>query len=410
MTEIERVLSQPADLLFDPYCADFAEDPYPIYRRLRDEAPVYYQEAMNFWLVSRYDDVWRVHRDAATFSSRAGPSIERNEQAGVMLIGKDAPDHGWAKAMMTKVFSRARMAELDSFIRNRATELLDAAYANYGAEGEFNFVSDFTVTLPLDVISELLGIPEGLRAEIHDLSNAALARSNGADVARQRAVIGQLWNIYYELTKERRRRPKDDPISLLLDIEVQDDDGVVHKITDEEVAHRFMEMGFAGHETVAKAIPNGAMALDRFPDQKAKLGADFSLMPKAVQEILRFDPPSQLQGRLTTRETTLHGVTIPADARVMMATGAATRDERAFPSPDIFDIERDMDSRSIAFGFGVHKCLGIHLAQQEIAIAFEELYTRFPNWRTFPDRTSRVVLSNVRGVSHLPIVLGRRVS
>lgn len=407
--EVEFADSISEPFVLDPYSAEFAENPYPIYRYLRDKAPVFYQEALNFWIVSRYDDVWRVHRDAATFSSSAGPSIERNDEAAVLLIGKDAPEHGWSKAMMTKVFSRARMAMLDPFIRARATELIDDAFERHGPNGEFNLVSDFSVTLPLDVISELLGIPSEYRAEIHELSNAALSRSDGADMSRQREAAAKLWGIYYGLTKERRRTPKDDPISLLLELEVEDEAGVKHKITDEEVAHRFMEMGFAGHETVAKAIPNGAMALERFPDQKTKLAADLSLMPKAVQEMLRYDPPSQLQGRLTTREVVMHGITIPADARIMMATGAATRDERAFPDPDRFDIERDMDTRSIAFGFGVHKCLGIHLAQQEIAIGFEELFTRFPNWRVDPDRTSRTILSNVRGVSMLPMTLGPRI-
>jgi cytochrome P450 len=128
---------------------------------------------------------------------------------------------------------------------------------------------------------------------------------------------------------------------------------------------------------------------------------------QAVLEVLRFDPPSQLQGRWTTREVTLHGVTIPADRRVMLATGSATRDPRAFPNPDVFDIDRDHDSRTVFFGYGVHKCLGIHLAQREIAIAFEELYTRFPDWKVFPDRATRVAVTNVRGVAGLPIVLGQ---
>ncbi len=402
-----QLIGQPG-YIFDPYSLDFAEDPYPTYKWMRDEAPVYHQPEMNFWVLSRYEDVWKAHRDAATYSSKAGPQIERMEAPGLVLLGKDAPDHSWAKAMMTKVFSRERMASLDGFIRDKAISLLDKAYDEHGPDGEFDMVSAFSVELPLAVISELLGIPEELRAEVHRLSNIFISRD--ADLTPEAQQQGQaaLFMLFYNLTQERRKDPKDDPVSMLIAIEVEDEDGVKHQARDDEIAMRFLEMGFAGHETVAKAIPNGAMALERFPEQKAKLKSDLSLIQRAVQEILRFDPPSQLQGRLTTKDVELHGVTIPADARVMLATGGATRDPRAFPNPDVFDIGRDMDSRTVAFGYGVHKCLGIHLAQQEIAIAFELLFSRYPDWKVFPDRTTRAVLSNVRGVASLPMVLGKR--
>jgi cytochrome P450 len=394
--------------VFDPYSWEYAQNPYPIYQWLRDEAPCYYQPDLNIYVLSRYEDVCRAHQDAATYSSKAGPQIERiEENAKFILLGKDAPDHGWAKAMMTKIFTRTRMAALDSFIRAKAAELLEEAYAKHGPDGEVDLVGEFSVQLPMTVISELLGIPEELRADIHRLANAMLARdaASGPDAAME--AHGHLFAIFYNLTQQRRAEPKDDPVSLLIALEVTDDEGVAHKLADDEIAFRFLEMAVAGHETVAKAIPNGAMGMELFPTEKAKLKADLSQMPKAVQETLRFDPPSQLQGRINTKEVTIHGVTIPADSRVMLATGAATHDPRVFPNPDAFDIDRAMDSRTIAFGFGVHKCLGIHLAQQEIQIAFEELYTRFPDWKVFPDRAKRVILSNVRGVVGLPTILGK---
>lgn len=397
------------DFRFDPYAQAFADDPYPTYHHLRDEAPVYHQAPMDFWMLSRYEDVWQAHRDAATFSSAQGVTIERGGPTQLLLT-TDAPYHSWAKAMMAKVFSRARMAALDGFIRAKAVALLDAAYETYGPDGEFDMVKNFSVQLPLEVISELLGIPQDMRSEIHELSNIFIARGDAVDAQRQMEGAMRLHQIYLELTQARRAAPKDDPVSLLIAIEEEDGQGVRHSMTDEEIARRFMEMGFAGHETVAKALPNGAMAFMRFPAERAKLIADLSLVQSAVQEILRYDPPSQLQGRVTTKAVTLHGVTIPADARVMLATGAAMRDERAFPDPDVFDITRQSDSRTVFFGFGVHKCLGIHLAQQEIAIAFETLMTRFPDWQVFPERATRIVMSNVRGVASLPMVLGRRVA
>lgn len=375
---------------------------------MRDEAPVYHQPQMNFWMLTRYEDVCQAHNDPIVFSSSAGPMIERMPHASKLLIGKDNPEHGVAKRMMTKVFSRDRMGSLAGFIREKAAAILEECYDKHGADGEFDVVSEFTVQLPLAVISEFLGIPEDRRQEIHDLSNIYVVRETGADLSKQNEARMKLWQIYHQITQERRKEPKDDPISLLLAVEETDENGVVHRVSDEDVAHRFLEMGFAGHETVAKAIPNAAMALQRFPEQRAKVAANpAAVSHKLTQEILRFDPPSQLQGRLTMREVTLHGVTIPADARVMLATGAATRDPRAFPNPDLFDIEREHDIRMIAFGYGPHRCLGVHLAQLEIAIAFEELFTRFPDWKVFPERATRVVLSNVRGVSSLPMVLGK---
>ena len=407
MAEQDVVEGSKPEMHFDPYSMEYALDPYPFYEWMRENAPVFHQKEMDFFILSRYEDVWKAHRDAAIYSSAAGVTIERQDNAGMILLGKDAPDHGWAKAMMTKVFSRERMEALDPFIRQRAVDLLEGTYKKHGPDGEFDMVTEFSVELPLYVISELLGIPEELRAEVHHQANKFLARGDGAGEDLQMEANMGLFGLFYDLVQKRRADPKDDPISLLIALELEDDQGVKHKLGDDEIAMRFLEMAIAGHETVAKAIPSGAIAMELFPAEKVKLRADISKVPQAVQEVLRFDPPSQLQGRCTTREVTLHGVIIPADKRVMLATGSATRDPRAFPNPDVFDIDRDNDTRTVFFGFGVHKCLGIHLAQREIAIAFEELYTRFPDWKVFPDRATRVAVTNVRGVAGLPIVLGQ---
>lgn len=394
-------------LEFDPYDRDYGADPYPLYARLREEAPVFHNAKMKFWALSRYDDVVMAHRDAVTFSSAGGVTIEGHEAKMPLLIVKDKPEHGWAKGLVVNLFSRPRMMALDIFIRKRAVELLEEAYEKYGPDGEFNFVSEFSVRLPLDVISELLSIPEELREEIHHLSNTIVYR--GADQDEQAAGIAtmRMLQLYTELAQDRRANPRDDVVSMLIAQEIKDENGVMHMMSDQEIGVRFLEMGFAGHETVAKAIPNGAMAFHKFPDQRALLADDRDLMTAAVDEILRYDPPSQLQGRTTTRDFELHGVTIPQGEKVMLLTASATRDPRAFEEPDRFDIERPLDNRSIFFGYGVHKCLGIHLARQEIAIAFDELFNRFPDHRVDPARVTRSILSNVRGVNSLPTQLGR---
>jgi cytochrome P450 len=381
---------------FDPYSMDFATDPYPLYKQLRDEAPVFHQEALNFWAISRYADVVAAHQDHDTFSSAGGVTIEPMPDIG-LLIMKDPPEHRWHKNLVTKVFTRERMNNMEAFVRERCARTLEAA----AEKGEFDFVKDFAVQLPLNVISELIGIPEEVRGDLHRFANMLLARGE-VDLMQVYEAKLAADRVYLDLIQDRRARPRDDVITLLMNTELEDDEGVVRKLTDDELAARFAELAIAGHETVAKAIPNGAMALQAFPSERAKLLADRTRIPNAVEEILRFEPPSQLQGRTTTREVELHGVTIPAGVRVMLLTGAATRDERRFDNPNVFDVGRDNDVVSIYFGYGIHRCLGIHLARLEIRVAFEELLSRFPGFEVFPERGGRKVLSNVRGMDTLP--------
>jgi cytochrome P450 len=398
-------------LTFDPYDREYGLDPYPLYTRLRDEAPVYHNPGMKFWALTRFDDVLNAHKDAKLFSSAGGVTIEGTEAGMPFLIVKDQPEHTWSKALVVKLFSRPRMIALDAFIRTRAAELLEGLYDKHGPNGEFDFVGEFTVPLPLSVISELLGIPEEYHEEIHHLSNITVSRGPDRDMNEVAKATMRTMQIYMELAADRRANPRDDVVSMLIAEEVQGEDGAKHRLEDHEIAARFLEMGFAGHETVAKAIPNGVMAFHHFPEEHDRLLNDRSLLKNAVDEILRFDPPSQLQGRTTTSDMTMHGVTIPAGEKVMLVTGAATRDPRTFENADRFDITRPVsDYLSIFFGFGVHKCLGVHLARQEIAVAFDELLTRFPNYRVAPERATRAVLSNVRGVATLPITLGERAA
>jgi cytochrome P450 len=388
---------------FNPYDEAYAADPYPIYKALRDEAPVYHCEPLKFYALSRYADVVEAHRDFATYSNAGGVTIEGTEAlGGNLLIVKDMPEHRWHKALVTKVFTRDRMGALEPFVRNLAAKLIEAN----GERDSFDFVNDLAVKIPLEVISEMIGIPEALRPDIHHLSNKVVLRGDGVDMAEVFAASMKLNEIYLSLVKDRRANPRDDVITLLINSEVEDDEGVVRRMTDDELSVRFGELAFAGHETVAKAIPNGAMALQRFPGQRRILIDDKSKILGAVEEILRFDPPSQLQGRTTTRDVELHGVTIPAGSRTMLLTGSATRDERRFENPEAFDVSRENDMISVYFGYGIHRCLGIHLARVEIKVAFEELLTRYPDFEVRIEDASRSVLSNVRGVSTLPARMG----
>ncbi|MCK9902066.1 cytochrome P450 [Frankia sp. Cpl3] len=383
---------------FDPYDLATAVDPYPIYAELRESAPVYRNEERKFWALSRHADVVAAHNDWETYTSTGGVTIEGHESGGGLLITQDPPRHHWHRKIVSRVFTPRRMLELEPFVRSRAAELLDA----HTDLDEFDVVREFSIRLPLDVISELLGIPEVHRSDVNRWSDQFLARGPDADMDKVLEAGLNLHALYLSLVEDRRRNPSTDVISLIMKTDVVDDDGVTHTLTDSEIAQRFLEMGAAGHETVAKGIPNGLMALTRFPDQRRALLNDRSLLPKAVEETLRYDAPSQLQGRTTTRDVELHGTTIPAGERVMLITGSALRDDRVYDQPDRFDLNRTQDPSTLFFGFGIHRCLGAHLARMEMRVAFDEILSRFPDFDVDESRAHRHVVSNVRGVSTLP--------
>ncbi|MEX5711343.1 cytochrome P450 [Parafrankia sp. FMc6] len=383
---------------FDPYDLATAVDPYPVYAELRRSAPVYRNEERRFWALSRHADVLDAHNDWATYTSTGGVTIEGHESGSGLLITQDPPQHHWHRRIVSKVFTPRRMLDLEPFVRTRAAELLDA----HADDDEFDIVREFSIQLPLDVISELIGIPAQHRPDVNRWSDQFLTRGPGADMNKVLEAGVNLHELYLHLVQDRRRNPSNDVISRIMTTDVLDDDGVTHILTDSEIAQRFMEMGAAGHETVAKGIPNGLMALTRFPDQRRALLDDRSLLPKAVEEILRYDAPSQLQGRTTTRDVELHGTKIPAGERVMLITGSALRDEEVYDAPDRFDLTRAQEPSTLFFGFGIHRCLGAHLARMEIRVAFDEILTRFPNFEVDESRAVRHVASNVRGVSGLP--------
>jgi len=383
---------------WDPYDKSIVANPYPAYRELRDEAPVYRNEQLDVWALTRYEDVLAAHLDPVTYSSAMGVTIEGTDAGAPYLISKDPPFHSWHRKIVSRVFTPRRIGDLEPFIRARAGALLDAGLV----DGRIDVVEDFSIRLPLDVISELVGIPEEHREVIHlesDLVADAMGRMDleavGVHIEAMRAVLRAQ-------VVERRRNPGDDVISLLIQSPVVEDDGTETFLDDDELSFRFIELAFAGHETVAKLIANAVVALAWYPDQRRQLVADPSLLPGAVEEMLRWDPPSHYQGRWTTRPVELHGVTIPQDSRVVLITAAATHDERVFADPELFDIHRRVD-RHVSFGFGIHLCLGAALARLEMRIAFEELLGRLPDFELAEEGIERAYSSNVRGLSHLPI-------
>jgi cytochrome P450 len=369
---------------YNPFSRAVADNPFPVYRRLRDEAPVYHKEEVGFYALSRFDDVMSAHLEPATLSSAHGVTIEGIEAGQPFLIVKDPPEHTAHRKIVSRVFTPRRIGALEPFIRTRAGELLDRVRD----QDAFDVAADFSIRLPLDVISELIGIPPSLRDEVHVLCDRITTRQEGStDYEDALAANIELHTLLVGLVRDRRAHPGDDVISLLIASPVPLDDGTERSLDDDELASRFLELAFAGHETVAKLIPNGVIALAWYADQRRELVADPSLMAGAVEEMLRWDPPSHYQGRWTTRDIELHGTTIPAGNRVILVTGSAGHDERRYHEPELFDLHREVD-RHLSFGFGAHLCLGAALARLETRVAFEELLARIPEYGI--DETSAV--------------------
>lgn len=381
---------------YNPYAPEIQHNPYPTYKRLRDEAPVYYNPELNLYALSRYDDVQQAFLDPTTFISGRGVTLEVVDNGGGRLNSIDPPEHTELRKLLARVFNPKRVAGLEPFIRGIAGQYLDAGRE----EGHFDLVQDFSKRLPLDVISELIGIPVDYRETVHDLTNRTTARD--VDITVVRATMAELIGLYTELVVERRKNLGDDVISMLITSDLGLPDGSTRKLTDAEIAAQFMLLGGAGHETVMKTIGNGAVALWWYPSQRAELAADWSLIPNAVEEMVRWDSPAPLEGRWVTRDVELHGVTIPAEHRVVLITGSANHDERQYDQPELFDIHRKI-VRPVTFGFGIHLCLGAALARLETRIAFEELLARFPDYEIDEPNVVRGGVAFFRGLTNLPV-------
>ena len=389
---------------YNPLTPEMAENPFPTFRWLRDNAPLYYNRERDFYCLSRFDDVLAASVDHETFSNAQGVSIEGLDKDLDALLCKDEPQHHWNRKILTRPFSVSRIKELESRVRQVCRDLLDEA----ADRDSLDVVTEFSSRLPMEIIGEMMGLPTDQRDRIHDLSNRFINRE-GAPATRElpedaAAAIAELFGLMFELAGQRRAEPRDDLVSLLVHTPVVDDAGNETFLDDAVLAQRLIELAVAGHETVMKLIASGTVALAANPDQRAQLCADPSLIPNAVEEMLRFEPPSVYQGRVTTRDVEFHGTVIPAGSRVLLMTGAAVRDERQYDDPDTFDIRRKI-GRQLGFGYGIHLCLGAALARLESRIAFDELLSRYPNYEVDWPQMRYTYGSSVRGYRNLVITL-----
>ncbi len=393
----------PPTVEFDPFSADFFDDPYETYRTLRDHAPVYHNARYGFWALSRFDDVAAAHRDWQTFSSAHGVTLHDLLSAepppSASIIYLDPPEHERLRNLVSRVFTPRAITALEPMIRQVVRETLDTVRGRT----EFDAVADFAAPFPVEVISAMLGVPPADRQAVRLRTDALLHREPNDPAPTPAGVeAGRGQHLYFlALAADKRRNPGDDLITRLCQAELPGAHGP-ERLTDGEIAGFATLLGAAGSETVTKLIGNGVVLFNRWPAEWAKVVADPGRIPSAAEEILRYWAPSQYQGRFTTEPVTFHGVTIPAGVPVLLLTGAASRDERAYPDPDRFDIDREQDI-ALGFGYGIHSCLGAALARLESRIAFEELRARYPRYDVDEGGLRRVHMANVAGFSHVPV-------
>jgi len=381
------------DLYWDPIDVELDTEPYEIWRRLRDEAPLYRNERLDFWALSRYDDVEAAHRDPATFLSSHGTVLEMMTADPVpsgLMIFQDPPEHTRLRSLVSRAFTPRRVSGLEAHIRDLCDDLL----APWTDGAGFDFVADFGATLPSMVISELLGVPASDRVWVKEKIDTTfhiepdVGMINDVSLAARIELDGYLMG----LLEERRAAPGDDLLSGL----------AATGLTLRECADFANLLVSAGTETVARLLGWAAVVLDEHPDQRAALAADPALLPNAVEELLRYEAPSPVQGRWTSRPVELHGHVVPANSKVLLLTGSAGRDERRYPDADRFDVRRRFDHH-VSFGFGIHFCLGAALARLEGRVALEETLRRHPSWEVDRDRAVRLHTSTVRGWSSVPV-------
>lgn len=385
---------------YDPYAYQVHEDPYPVYRALRDEAPAYRNEALGFWALSRHADVLAGFKDVATFSSRHGVSLDQDvfhaqAHATMSFLAMDPPRHTRMRALVSRGFTPRRVAELEPRIRAITKQHLEAC----AARGRCDFIADFAGKLPMDVISELLGVPAADRPTLRAWADTVVHRDEGVRGLPEAAAQAALRMLQYfvEMVAASRKSPRDDLTGALVAAEIDGD-----RLSDREIIGFLFLMIIAGNETTTKLLGNAVHWLARNPEQRELVGREPALIPLWVEETLRYDNSTQALARLVTRDVELHGEKLRAGDKVVLLIGSANRDERAFPDPDRFDVRRNTQ-RSLAFGQGTHFCLGASLARLEGRVALEELERRLPGWQVEAEGSVRVHSVNVRGFAALPM-------
>jgi len=391
------------DLYYDPFDFDIDDDPYPIWRRMRDEAPLYHNEKYNFYALSRYDDVARELHNWDTYRSGKGTTMDIIMSdipvpPGVILF-EDPPLHDLHRRLLSKVFTPRRMEGIEHLVRQYCVRALDAL----AGASRFDLISDFGALIPMRTIGYLLGIPEEGQQQIRDNTDASIGLKEGSFQSVSAATFENAYQLFADYIEWRAEHPSDDLMTQLLNAEVEED-GALRPLTRIEVLTYTSMIAGAGNETTTRLIGFIGQLLAQHPDQRRELAADFSLIPRAIEEVLRYESPSPVQGRYVARDTEVHGQTIAEGSIMLLLNGAANRDERHFPDGESFDIHRT--GSHLSFGQGLHFCLGSSLARMQARVALEEMLTRWPEWEVDFDDAAMAHTSSVRGWGRLPVVTG----
>ena len=388
---------------WDPYDPRFAADPYPTYRRLREEAPLYYNEKHDFYAVSRHADVDRGLADWRTFPSSRGGILELIK-ANIdippgTLIFEDPPVHDVRRSLLVRVFTPRRISALEPQVRDFCARTLDPLVGS----DRFDLMAAVGSELPMRVIGMLLGIPENDQAAIRDMADTTLRTEAGGQMDFKGGAV--LTNeVFADYIDWRKQNPSNDLMTDLLNAEFEDENGERRTLTRDEILTYVTVVAGAGNETTGRLIGWIGSVLARYPEQREELVADPSLIPNAVEEILRFEPAGPFIGRYVAKDVEFHGSTVPAGSAILFIVAAANRDDARYPDGERFDIHRQI-GQQLTFGLGPHYCLGAALARLEGRVAAEEILKRWPRWEVDWDAARLAQTSTVRGWESLPLVI-----
>ncbi|MEU1955217.1 cytochrome P450 [Nocardia rhamnosiphila] len=393
--------SAPSDVYYDPYDVELNADPYPMFKRLRDERPLYYNETHDFYALSRFADVNAALIDKDTFSSARGAIIElikaNIEIPPGVLIFEDPPVHTMHRKLLSRMFTPRKIAALEEKVREFCQRSLDPLVGT----GRIDFIADLGAQMPMRTIGMLLGIPEEDQEAVRDFANDQMRTEEGKPMAvsAESLASGELFEKYVDW---RAENPSDDIISELLTVEFEDETGTLRHLARAEILTYINVVSGAGNETTTRLIGWAGKVLSEHPDQRRELVRNPSLIPAAIEELLRYEPPAPHVARYVTRDIEFHGTTVPAGSAMMMLIGAANRDHRQFaPDGDVFDIHRGSKPH-LAFSVGTHFCMGSALARLEGRIALEEILKRFPEWEADASNAKLSPTSTVRGWESMP--------
>ncbi len=395
-----------AAVYYDPYDFGIDTDPYPVFRRLRDEAPLYYNDKYDFYALSRYDDVKNALIDWQTYRSGKGFALEVIKSGAPIppgfIVAEDPPAHDLHRGLLARVFTPRRIAELEPKVRAFCAATLDALYE----QGCFDFVADFGCEIPM------LGIPESDQVSHRRRDDEVFKLADAGDVPPEGSAAlldladPERFGAYIDF---REHNPSDDLMTDLLHATSTDEHGDEQRLDRQTIATYIGVLAVAGNETTVRLLGWAGKVLAEHPDQRAALVDDPSLLPGAIEELLRYEAPVPALARYVARDVEHYGTTVPEGSAMLLLAGSANRDGWVFPDPDRLDIHRKGRSHrkgraQLAFGFGIHNCLGAHLARLEARVALEEVLKRFPAWEVDWDNVVQAHTSVVRGFEKLPVV------